>query len=83
MEKKYNFSKILFHIIFLRNIHKGFLSVEDTDKEQSKLFKELSDLNKGEKPVSNKSFLKNVEFILMQEKKFLIALKVIYFQYKI
>ena len=32
-----------------------FLSIEGADKEQSKLFIELSDINKGEKPIKRKS----------------------------
>ena len=63
-EKNYNFSKISLFIIFFRNKHTKFLSIEDADIEQSKLCKELSDINKGGKPIEKKSFLKNVGFAL-------------------
>ena len=56
MLKVYNFSKITLDIILLRNVHTGFLSIKDADKEQSKLFKELSDINKGEKPTKKSLF---------------------------
>lgn len=45
-------------IIFLANIHKEVLSVEDAHKKQRKLFKESSDINKGEKPIKTSLFLK-------------------------
>ena len=56
--KNYNFSKILLSIIFLTNIHKEVLSVEDAHKKQSKLFKESSDINESEKPIKTSLFLK-------------------------
>ena len=39
--KHYDFSGFLLPIIFLRDIHEGFLSKEFVDKEQSKLFCKL------------------------------------------
>lgn len=45
--KKYNLSKILMLIIFLRNIHTGVLLIEDADKDESMLLKELRDIKKG------------------------------------
>ena len=44
--KNYNFRKILTPFIFLTNILGGVLSIKDADKEQSKLFKEITDANK-------------------------------------
>ena len=43
---KHNLSKISLPIICLRNICKEVLSIKDTDEEQSKLLKELGDMNK-------------------------------------
>lgn len=66
-EKNHNFSCVLktsLRIIFLRNMHTRVLSIEDADKEKSKLFKELSDTNKGEKPIEKLFFLKTVGFLL-------------------
>ena len=51
-------------IIFLKSRHTGTLAIELAIKEQSKIFKEWSDINKGQKPVNKKSFLRNVEFLL-------------------
>ena len=42
-------------IVFLRDIDTNFLPTEDTDKEQSNLFKKLSDLSK---------FMENVRFLI-------------------
>ena len=47
--KKNNFSRISLPITFLRNIITEVLSTEDADKEESKLFKELRDINTCEK----------------------------------
>ena len=74
-KKKHNFRKISFSIIFLMNMHTGFLSVEDIDKEQSKLLKELNDLNKGDKPFENKPFLKSVGFLFDVREKVLNSFK--------
>ena len=54
--KNYNFSITSLPSIFLRNIHTGVISIKDADKEESKLFKELSNINKSEKQV-DKSLL--------------------------
>ena len=56
-------------------MHTGFLSVEDTDKEQSKLLKELNYLNKGDKPFENKPFLKSVGFLFDVREKVLNSFK--------
>ena len=56
-------------------MHTGFLSVEDTDKEQSKLLKELNDLNKSDKPFENKPFLKSVGFLFDVREKVLNSFK--------
>ena len=54
--KNYNFSITSLRSVFLRNIHTGVISIKDAGKEQSKLFKELSNINKSEKQV-DKSLL--------------------------
>ena len=46
-----------------RNIH-----TEDANTEQSKLLQELTDINKGEKPIEKKSSKKTFDFSLMQVK---------------
>ena len=51
--KNYNFSKISLCITFLRNINTGVILIEDFDKEQSKLFKKLIDINKRKKSFEN------------------------------
>ena len=66
-------------LLFLRDIHEGYLSLGDADNKQSKFATELKNFDKGIK--IKKVFLNN-DF-LVQEKKFLIALKADYFQLKI
>ena len=44
-------------LYFLRNIHTGVLTKGNTDREPSKLFKELCNINKGEKQIQKMSFL--------------------------
>ena len=51
--KNYNVSKISLCITFLRNINTGVILIEDFDKEQSKLFKKLIDINKRKKSFEN------------------------------
>ena len=51
--KNYNLSKISLCITFLRNINTGVILIEDFDKEQSKLFKKLIDINKRKKSFEN------------------------------
>ena len=56
-------------IIFSGNIHTEFLSIEDADEELINLFKELSDINKGKKPIVEKPFLGNRWFLLDAKEK--------------
>ena len=62
-------------IIFLINIRTGLLSIEDADKEQCKLFKELNNIYQGEKPIERMYFLKNVGFLLHERGKVLNIFK--------
>ena len=60
IRKHYNFSKYSLRIVFLRDIHKGNLSIEDTDKEQSQLANEFRvNINNGRIPLEKRYFLKN------------------------
>ena len=59
--KNHEFREHLLPILFLIDIHKGTLSIENTDEEQSKL---LSKLNKRIKIKFKKLFLKNARFFL-------------------
>ena len=52
---RYYFSNISFPILFLRNIHRGVLSIEDADEEQVKVIKKLSNIVIGEKPIKKES----------------------------
>ena len=52
--------KIIILVIFLRNKHTRFLLIEDADIGQSRLFKELSDINKGGEPIEKTSFKSNI-----------------------
>ena len=60
IRKHYNFSKYSLRIVFLRDIHKGNLSIEDTDKEQSQLANEFRvNINNSRIPLEKRYFLKN------------------------
>ena len=59
--KHHEFREHLLPIVFLIDIHKGTLSIEKTDEEQSKL---LSKSNKRIKIKFKKLFLKNARFFL-------------------
>ena len=65
-------------ILFLRNIRRGALSIEDADEEQGKLIKKLSNINKGGRGGSKKeSFIINIVFFLEAREKFLTISKLI------
>ena len=50
--------------IFLRDIYKNILSIENADNEQSILFKIFGNLNKGRKSSEKVFFKKNVKILL-------------------
>ena len=51
-------------ITFLKDIYANVLSIENADNEQSNLFKELSDLNKGGKQIEKITFAENIGILL-------------------
>ena len=51
-----NFNKISLSIVFLRNVHEGHLSLEDTDDEQINFAAKLKNLDKGKKPIGKEFF---------------------------
>ena len=58
IRKNQNFGKIALRNIFLRNMQIKPLSIEDAGKNQSRLLKESSFMNKGGKPIRKSPFLK-------------------------
>lgn len=54
---KHKFNKVSLPIIFSIDIFTNVVWIKDLDKEQSKLFKELSDISKVEKPIEKKRLL--------------------------
>ena len=82
-KKKRNFGKISLPTTFPKYIHANFLSIENADKEQSNLFKELCEMSKGEKLLEKLPFIENVILLLDAREKVLIVSRVIYFQLKI
>ena len=46
-KKVYNISEYYLPIVFLRDIHEGYLSLEDADDEQCNLVAKLNNLDKG------------------------------------
>ena len=49
-------------VVFLRDIYEKVLSIESTDKEQSNIFQELSNISIGEKPAEKLFFIKRKNF---------------------
>ena len=54
-EKTYNFRNYSLHIVFLRDRHKGHLSIEKTDNKKSNFANELKHFPKGTKIIEKKS----------------------------
>ena len=50
-------------IIFIRDIHSKDLSIGNDDQEQIKLSKDVNHITKGEKPIQQISFMKNLRFL--------------------
>ena len=76
--KHYNFSKYSLPIIFLRNIHKENLPLEDAIKEQSQLINKFKGMGKGNITVEKRSFIKNSRLCLGEKRSFLVTLKAKY-----
>ena len=56
--KTYNFCKYSLPVVFLRDIHEGYLSLENADLKQSKFANELNNFDKGIKRLEKKVFFK-------------------------
>ena len=67
--KIYNFSEYSLPIVFLRDIHEGYLSSKDADDEQSKFANKLNNIDKGIKSVEKKLFLNNHRIIFYCKRK--------------
>lgn len=61
--------------MFVRDIYKINLSIEDADNEQSDLFKTFSNLNKGRKSSQKIYFLKYLKVLLKARKDVLNGFK--------
>ena len=70
-----NFSKSSLPIIFLRDIYKNDLSVENANNKQSNPFKELSNTSKAEEPIKNNFFLEKVRILIEARENVLNSLK--------
>ena len=55
-KRVYNFNKYSLPIVFLRDIHKRHLSLEDADDEQSTSAAKLNNLSKGNKTTEKEFF---------------------------
>ena len=69
--KRYNFRRYSLHVVPLRDIHKGNLSLEDADKEQIQLANELNDMSKGKIPIEKGLFLKNAKLVISERENIL------------
>ena len=76
MEKRFI---ILITCCFLIDIHDGYLSLQDADNEQNNFATELKNFVKGTKAIEKKYFLNELDYILVQGKKFLLTLYADYF----
>ena len=56
-------------VIFLRDMYTKVLSIGDADREQSKLFKELSGNSKDEKLIEKQPFTENVRLLFDTREK--------------
>ena len=54
--KTYNFGKYSFPIVFLKDIHAGYLSLEDADNKQSNFTTAWKDFDKGVKTLEKSLF---------------------------
>ena len=63
-KKPQNFGKISLLTTFPKYIHANFLSTENSDKEQSNLFKELCEMSKDQKLIEKLPFIENVILLL-------------------
>ena len=73
--KKYDFNKVPWSSIFLRDLYRNNLSIENADNEQSDLYEWFSNLKKGRKSLEKISFLKNVEILLRAKEDVLNSFK--------
>ena len=55
-EKNYNFGKYSLPFVFLRDIHEGYLSLEDPDNKQSNFATKIKNLDKGIKKFEKSFF---------------------------
>ena len=51
-----NFGEYSLSIVFLRDIHEGYLSLEDADDEQCNFAAKLKNLDKGQKTIEKEFF---------------------------
>ena len=61
-----------FTYCFLKDIHKGNLSLKNADGEQIQITNELKDMVKGKIPVEKRSFLKNTGLFLIARGKMIL-----------
>ena len=73
--KKHDFNKVPWSSIFLRDLYRNKLSIENADNEQSDLYEWFSNLKKGRKSLEKISFLKNVEILLRAKEDVLNSFK--------
>ena len=79
-KRNYNFSYYLLPPVPLRDIFEKRLSINDTDEKQSLFYNEIKITKHGRLPDKKRLFFFKEDLFLMEEKTFLMLLKVIYFQ---
>ena len=70
-----NFTEYSFSIVFLRDIHEGYLSLKDADNEQSKFANNLKNIDKGINSIEKKLFPSNIRLFFTAREKFLNSIK--------
>ena len=75
MEKSITSVKCHCLLYFLRDKYKNVLSIENAQNEQRYIFKELSNIGRGEKPIVKISFLGNIRILLEARENVLNSFK--------
>ena len=73
--KNYDFNKVSLRSMFLRDVYKNDLSIENAGNEQNDPFRMFGNLHKGRKSSEKISFLKNVKILLKAREDVLNSFK--------
>ena len=66
---------MFFTYCFLRDVHEGYLSLEEADDEQSNFAAKLKNLDKGKKYIEKEFFLNNLGLLFSAREKVFINIQ--------